>query len=94
MIPKRLPGRRTGTAPGRRSTSVPNWPPTLLMSGTRDMLLSDTVRMHRVLRKAGVAAELHICEASPHGGFMGSGAPEDMEMMAEFQNFIYSVWGV
>lgn len=72
----------------------PNWPPTLLMSGTRDMLLSDTVRMHRVLRKAGVAAELHICEASPHGGFMGSGAPEDMDMLAEFQRFIYSVWGV
>ncbi len=72
----------------------PDWPPTLLMSGTRDKLLSDTVRMHRLLRKAGVAAELHIGEASPHGGFMGSGAPEDMDMMAEFQRFIYSAWGV
>jgi len=72
----------------------PDWPPTLLMIGTRDLMLSDTVRMHRVLRRAGVAVELHIGEASPHGGFMGSGAPEDMEMMAQVQRFIYSAWGV
>jgi len=25
------------------------WPPTLLTTGTRDLLLSDTVRMHRAL---------------------------------------------
>jgi acetyl esterase/lipase len=28
------------------------FPPTILISGTRDLLLSDTVRMHRALRKA------------------------------------------
>ena len=70
------------------------WPPTLLMSGTRDLLLSDTVRMHRALRRAGVRAELHVTEAGPHGGFMGAGAPEDAEIMAECRRFIFSGWGL
>lgn len=30
------------------------FPPTILTTGTRDLLLSDTVRMHRALRSAGV----------------------------------------
>jgi acetyl esterase/lipase len=70
------------------------WPPTLLTTGTRDLLLSDTVRMHRALRRAGVRAELHVAEASPHGGFMGANAPEDAEVIAECRRFVYSAWGV
>ena len=31
-----------------------HFPPTLLQSGTRDLFLSNTVRMHRALRDAGV----------------------------------------
>lgn len=63
------------------------WPPTILSSGTRDLLLSDTVRMHRALRRAGIDAELHITEAGPHGGFMGT-APEDREILGECKRFI------
>ena len=70
------------------------WPPTILTTGTRDLLLSDTVQMHRALRRAGVAAELHVTEAGPHGGFMGSGAPEDAEMVAECRRFMFAAWGV
>jgi acetyl esterase/lipase len=70
------------------------WPPTILTTGTRDLLLSDTVRMHRALRRAGIRAELHVAEASPHGGFMGAGAPEDAEISAECRRFIYSAWGI
>ncbi|MEZ9328991.1 alpha/beta hydrolase, partial [Vibrio breoganii] len=33
---------------------IESFPPTILISGTRDLLLSDTVRMHRVLRAADV----------------------------------------
>lgn len=69
------------------------WPPTLLSSGTRDLLLSDTVRMHRVLRRAGVRAELHVTEAGCHGGFMGT-APEDRELMDECKRFCAETWGV
>jgi acetyl esterase/lipase len=70
----------------------PGWPPTILTTGTRDLLLSDTVRMHRALRRAGVAAELHVSEASPHGGFMGANAPEDAEIVAECRRFMWAAW--
>jgi epsilon-lactone hydrolase len=62
------------------------FPPTFLQSGTRDLLLSNTVRMHRKLRAAGVDAELHIWEAMPHGGF--GGAPEDVEVVIEVRRFL------
>lgn len=58
------------------------FPPTFLQSGTRDLLLSDTVRMHRALVRAGIPAELNVWEAMPHGGFAGTSGlatPEDAE---------------
>jgi monoterpene epsilon-lactone hydrolase len=48
------------------------FPPTILISGTRDVLLSDTVRMHRALRKAGVDADLHIYDGQAHGDYIQS----------------------
>ena len=68
------------------------FPPTLLQSGTRDLLLSDTVRLHRALRRAGGEAELHVWEAMPHGGFGGL-APEDAELTAELKGFFERHWG-
>ena len=50
------------------------------------MLLSDTVLLHRALRRAGIPAELHVTEAAGHGGFMGM-APEDQEILAEVRRF-------
>lgn len=66
------------------------FPPTLLQTGTRDLFLSNTVRMHRRLREAGVAAELHVFEAMPHGGFFG--APEDAGMAREIAAFVARCW--
>jgi acetyl esterase/lipase len=68
------------------------FPPTFLQSGTRDRLLSDTVRMHRALLAAGVEAELHVWEAMPHGAF-GGNTPEDAEMRRQFQTFVDRVLG-
>lgn len=65
---------------------VAGFPPTFLQAGTRDLFLSNTVRMHRKLRAAGVEAELHVWEAMPHGGFQG--APEDLEVEAELRRFL------
>ena len=62
------------------------FPPTFLQAGTRDLYLSNAVRMHRALRAAGVEAELHVFEAMPHGGF--GGAPEDIEAMSEVRRFL------
>jgi epsilon-lactone hydrolase len=66
------------------------YPPTFLQSGTRDMFLSNTVRMHRALRSAGIPAELHVWEAMPHAGFMGS--PEDDEIAVEMRKFMIKYW--
>ena len=62
------------------------FPPTFLQSGTRDLLLSSTVRMHRKLRSAGIESELHVFEAMPHGGF--GGTPDDMEVTMELRRFL------
>lgn len=43
------------------------FPPSLLVTGTRDLLLSCTVRLHRVLREANLESELHVFEAMWHG---------------------------
>jgi len=61
----------------------PPFPPTFLQAGTRDLFLSNTVRMHRKLRAGGVDAQLHVFEAMPHGGFFG--APEDDELTGEIR---------
>jgi monoterpene epsilon-lactone hydrolase len=64
------------------------FPPTFLQAGTRDLFLSNTVRMHRKLRAGGVDAHLHVFEAMPHGGFFG--APEDDELTDEVRRFLAS----
>ncbi|WP_223690689.1 alpha/beta hydrolase [Leifsonia poae] len=67
------------------------FPPTILTAGTRDFLLSDTVRMHRKLLAAGVRAELHVWEGAPHGMFMGR-APEDREQLTQVRRFLEEAW--
>jgi acetyl esterase/lipase len=65
-----------------------SFPPTLLQAGTRDLFLSNVVRLHRRMRSAGVDAELHVFEAMPHGGFFG--APEDEDLAHEVWRFVRS----
>jgi monoterpene epsilon-lactone hydrolase len=42
------------------------YPPTLIQVGTREILLSDSVRMHRALRVAGQSSRLEVYEGMPH----------------------------
>jgi acetyl esterase/lipase len=63
------------------------FPATYLQTGTRDLFLSNTVRMHRKLRAVGVEAELHVGEAMPHGG-LGGTTPVDRELAAELAGFL------
>jgi acetyl esterase/lipase len=63
------------------------FPPTFLQAGTRDLFLSNTVRIHRRLLAAGVEAELHVFEAMPHGGF-GGGTPEDLDLAQSVLTFL------
>lgn len=62
------------------------FPPTILVTGTRDLFLSNTVRMHRALRAAGIRADLHVLEAADHAGFLGT--PEQSAIDAELRRFL------
>ena len=65
------------------------FPPTILVTGTRDLFLSDSVRTHRKLRAAGVVADLHVFEALSHGGYIRvQDAPESHEVYRELAAFI------
>lgn len=68
-------------------------PPTILISGTRDLLLSDTVRMHRALRAAGVEADLHVYDGQAHADYL-SGllhyVPESEDAQRELLEFFDS----
>jgi epsilon-lactone hydrolase len=64
------------------------FPPTILTSGTRDLLLSNTVRVHRKLRQAGVEAILQVYEGQSHAHYLRDDtAPETKEVFAEIAAF-------
>ena len=65
------------------------FPPSYLISGTRDLMLSDTVRVHRKLRRAGVESDLHVYEGQSHGDYLKVlNAPESLEHFAELNAFL------
>ncbi len=64
------------------------FPPAILVSGTRDLLLSDTVRVHRKMRAAGVQAELHVFEGQSHADYLRAiESPEALEAFREVAMF-------
>jgi len=64
------------------------FPPAILTTGTRDLLLSNTVRVHRKLRQAGVDAQLEVFEAQSHAHYMrDANAPETQEAFEEIARF-------
>jgi epsilon-lactone hydrolase len=64
------------------------FPPTILTSGTRDLYLSNTVRVHRKLRAAGVEAALQLWEGESHGQWNRDiTAPETKEYNHEIARF-------
>ena len=67
------------------------FPPTFLQAGTRDLFLSNAVRMHAALREAGIPADLYVLEGAPHGGFFGT-APEDDQLDRVVRRFVDEHW--
>jgi acetyl esterase/lipase len=59
---------------------IAQFPPTLLVTGTRDLFASPVIHLHRQLVKAGVDAELHIWEGMWHGSMQDVDLPESKEM--------------
>lgn len=67
---------------------VHGFPPTILTTGTRDLLLSSTVRVHRKLRLAGVEAVLQVFEGMAHAQYSRDpAAPESKEAFEEIAAF-------
>ena len=64
------------------------FPPAILTTGTRDLLLSDTVRAHRKLKDAGVEAELDVFEAMSHANYYADDtAPETHQAFGDIARF-------
>jgi epsilon-lactone hydrolase len=62
-------------------------PPSLLVTSTRDILMSDTTALHRAMLGAGVDAQLVVFEALPHAFWYHFQLPETkeaLELMAKF----------
>lgn len=71
---------------------VSHFPPTLCMTGTRDMFLSATSNFSRALRRAGVQSELVVFDAMPHSHWKMIDLPESkeaLEIQAAFFNRIF-----
>jgi Esterase/lipase len=83
----RKPGEPPATA---LDGDIPKgYPPAFLLSGTRDMCLSQTVLLHRKLRNAGVEADLNVFEGMWHVFWEHPEMPEShqaMQALADFFN--------
>jgi acetyl esterase/lipase len=67
------------------------FPPTILTSGTRDILLSDAVRVYRALRAAGVEARLELHEAMSHAQYsIAFDSPESAIVFGDIAAFFDS----
>lgn len=65
------------------------FPPTILTSGTRDLLLSNTVRVHRKLRNLGIDSFLQVYEGQSHAQYgRDDRIPEVREAFSEIGTFM------
>lgn len=65
------------------------FPPAILTTGTRDLFLSNTVRAHRKLRRAGVDAVLQVFEGESHAQYLADPyTPEAREAFEEIARFL------
>ena len=70
----------------------PGFPPTLITTGTRDLFLSNCVRLSRAMRRAGVHAELRVWEGMFHGFELIPNLPEGEEAREEMAAFLLDAW--
>ena len=67
-------------------------PPAMLTTGTRDLLMSDSVRLAAIMRQAGMAAELRIWEGLWHV-FEFYDIPEAHHSLAQIAGFLRHACG-
>ena len=65
------------------------FPPSMLVTGTRDLFLSLTVRVHRKMKAAGVTADLNVYEGLSHVEyFVIPDAPESLDTYRQLDLFL------
>ena len=74
-------------APGAFQAALAKFPPTLLISGTRDMELSGVLRANEALTEASVSTELHVWEGMWHSFFSDPELPESKAAYAVMARF-------
>lgn len=73
---------------------IGQFPPTLILTGTRDFMMSAAVRSHALLRKANVDAQLYVMEGLGHGAHVSLvGTPEAVDANTEIWKFFDSHLG-
>ena len=69
--------------------NVSNFPPTFLLTGTRDMFQSNTSRMQRILNDNGVRTELVLLEGFSHADYgLMPDAPESKAAFMDLRRFL------
>lgn len=72
--------------------SFDRFPPTLLLTGTRDLFLSNTVRVDRKIRDAGEESELIVYEGQSHARYAsGLDVPETLTWLRDVTSF-WKTW--
>ena len=73
--------------PARNPAVLAKFPPTLVVTGTRDFAMSSAVNLHSKLVAAGVDARLHVWEGGRHAFFYDERVPEAREAYAVMAAF-------
>lgn len=73
--------------PGSSPRLLAQFPPTLLVTGTRDFAMSSVVRSHALLVQAGIDSELHVFEGMWHAFFVDPEMPESRQAYAVIARF-------
>jgi len=73
--------------PALEPTVLARFPPSLLITGTRDRFMSPAIHLHTQLCMAGVDARLHVWEGMWHGFLNTPDMPEAMAAYQEIAKF-------
>jgi len=92
-ITERLPYFKGASAsdplviPANSPRMLKKFPPTLLITGTRDFAMSSSLQSQRLLTNAGVEADLHVWDGMWHSFFSDPELPESKEAYAVMSAF-------
>lgn len=73
--------------PANSPEMLKQFPPTLLITGTRDFAMSSVLQSQRLLTNAGVQADLHVWDGMWHSFFSDPELPESKEAYSVIVNF-------